>query len=974
MSRILLTLAVLLLTHPVAAADRPADEVEMILARSCVPKSKAGSGGRDLMGQHPLLGNGSLTPVVMLERSGLRVPLGMTEFWRGNYRDPRGKVHYASPALAGTLLIALPGLAGWTADQWQDMHRAQAVATWTQGDSAVTVRTTVPRGADNFLVSEIENRSASPVAVEVSLRADPFDDPEMPFDVKSGQEGPCRWVSRRTYLSNWTVLGGKPYRIWAAVATRIPGAEDCRIEVPPGKIVRVTTKVSLSGIPATADPADPLPAALTAVNDADIEPMLTAHRAWWDAYWRRAYVRLDSEPLVERAYYGALYALACIAAPRHYPGGCNSFPVNDHVGWGGDYHWNYNHQATFYGAYSNNRIELTEPYDRTVLEANEIGRLFASEMLHAPGSMFVLSTTPQGEARGAITCGQKTNGLEALLNEIHRWRCTRDVDWAKRLWPVFRDHAAYWDWDLQQHKETRADGSVRYVVVGSGNMEFDPTRGYNAPACLAHVRRFYTAILEMSTALEASGFDTGVTEEDHTRWKRILAGLADYPLTFAWGRRILAHDEGGLAPTARTENQFLYPSFPADLVHRSSPPALRQVLEDSIRVRPCIFMQGVNTAPMIFTQAASVGVHPPEVLDRFKAWFEDLGVSNFKGNGGGNIECAGVAESVSRFLLQSQEGFLRLFPCWVAPDATFVSLRADKALLVSAERRNGVCQPVTVFSEKGMPCSVLNPWPGTTLRVTESGRSPSTAGKPSVPVPVTIEARPVGQICTFTTEPGRTYLIAPATPLPDAQAYWNAAFCQPVTTSTSECPTEPIHAPIYPPNPFWAPARNWSPAKLTDGVRFNTGYGSRGWSSRGYDDPDHAEWAQVDLGEAVSVREITLWPLDHGDAAGGGPNSPFFDPREVDQSYDGFPVDFELLISADGHQWHGVAKRSNYLLNPAAPDAKPRDVLGPERLTLERATPARFVKLVVTKLRQTRLTGKYAVRLAEIEVVRAEGR
>jgi hypothetical protein len=951
MSRTFLALTMLLLTHAVAAADRPADEVEMILARCSVPKSRAGTGGRDLMGQHPLLGNGSLTPLVMLDRQGLRIPLGMTEFWHGNYTPAAGKPRHASPAVAGTLMIALPGLAEWSTDQWQDMHRAQAVTTWTKADATITVRTTVPRGADNFLIVEIENRSPAPVAVEATLRADPFDDSQMPFDVKSGREGACRWVSRRTYLSNSTELGNKPYRMWAATAARIAGAMDCRTNIPPGETVRIITKVSLSGIPATPDPADPLPPAMAAVNGADVEPMLAAHRAWWDAYWRKAYVRLDSEPLIERAYYGALYALACVAAPGHYPGGCNSFPINDHVGWGGDYHWNYNHQATFYGACANNRIELTEPYDRTVLEANEVGKRFAAENLKAPGSVFVLSTAPQGEARDARTLGQKTNGLEALLNAIHRWRVTRDVDWARKLWPVFRDNAAYWDWDLERHKETRPDGSVRYVIVESGNMEFDPTRGYNAPAPLAHVRRFYTAMLEISAALEASGFATGVTDADRARWRRFLAGLADYPVTFAWGRRILAHDEAGLAPTARTENQFLYPSFPADLVHRSSPPALRQVLEDSIRVRPCIFLQGVNTAPMIFTQAASVGVHPPEVMDRFKAWFEDLGVSNFKGNGGGNIECAGVAESVSRFLLQSQEGFLRLFPCWVAPDAKFVSLRADGAFLVSGERRNGVCQPITILSEKGLPCRLLNPWPGQTL---------------------TVNGAPVAHaaVCTFPTEAGKTYTVAPRAPLPASAPWPNAALYRAATVSSSAAPPEPNRAPIYPPQPFFAPERNWSPAKLTDGVRFNTGYGSRGWSSRGHDDPNHTEWAQVDLGEAVPIREIALWPLDHGDAAGGGANSPFFDPREVDQSYDGFPVDFEILVSADGHDWRSVAKRSNYLLNPAAPDAKPRDVTGPESFSFN-PRPVRFVKIEITRLRQTRYFGKYATQIAEIEVHRA---
>jgi hypothetical protein len=64
-------------------------------------------------------------------------------------------------------------------------------------------------------------------------------------------------------------------------------------------------------------------------------------------------------------------------------------------------------------------------------------------------------------------------------------------------------------------------------------------------------------------------------------------------------------------------------------------------------------------------------------------------------------------------LLQSHEGFLRLFPCWPKDrPARFERLRAYGAFLVSSELAGGEVKSVRIVSEKGQPCTVLNPWAG----------------------------------------------------------------------------------------------------------------------------------------------------------------------------------------------------------------------------------------------------------------------
>jgi hypothetical protein len=204
--------------------------------------------------------------------------------------------------------------------------------------------------------------------------------------------------------------------MWAAVATRLFDAQ-CQTQIDntvnydgndlqvksgqsftlePGRSLLVVTKVHSTGIPITMNPADPRPTALEAVKAVSreqVQEQIQKHRTWWDGYWHKSYVRLDAEPVIERTYYGALYVLGCSTRVGKYPVGCNGFPVNDEVPWGGDYHWNYNNEALYYGAYSANRIEQSEPYDRTVLEANVFGRMQAKAGKVA-GTLFFMATAP----------------------------------------------------------------------------------------------------------------------------------------------------------------------------------------------------------------------------------------------------------------------------------------------------------------------------------------------------------------------------------------------------------------------------------------------------------------------------------------------------------------------------------------------------------------------------------------------------
>jgi hypothetical protein len=102
-------------------------------------------------------------------------------------------------------------------------------------------------------------------------------------------------------------------------------------------------------------------------------------------------------------------------------------------------------------------------------------------------------------------------------------------------------------------------------------------------------------------------------------------------------------------------------------------------------------------------------------------------------------------------LLQSHEGVLRLFPVWEkGKDAAFRSLRAYGAFLVSARQENGETRDVTVYSEKGRPCTVQCPW-----------AAGMTVFADGAPVDCRVQRAGETVFYTFETESGKEYRLQP---------------------------------------------------------------------------------------------------------------------------------------------------------------------------------------------------------------------
>ena len=992
-----------------AAADSSTqDEVSFLLARnlSVLTNPVAYKAGQqvEVMNRCLLLGNGGLESSISAVEGRpelLRFTLNKNDFWRDHLthgtNSAKAKGQYAPGRTVnvnpGYVDLRFPDFAGAGFQQVQDMAVAEVRTVLTVGGRRAQITSTIPKTATNLLVHSILNQGTNSIRLEVSTFAQQAaQSTTYPYDLNAGVEAesePIAWVTRRTPLGDAVMVHPEEcpqpqFRMWAAVATRVLGTAQVptavepstrekinsaatvtqTCELAPGQKVYVVTKVNSTGIPLTAQPADPLPGALNdlkAIDPAALDEYAIAHRAWWDRFWHRSYVRLDDEPAVERVYYGSLYVFGMVNKPGEYTSGCNSFGVEDAPMWTGDYHWNYNIEAPYYSAWSSDRVELSEPYDRAVQEHDRLGRVMAKNQ-KMPGTFFCIGTAPGGQVNENTSgYGHRSNAIEAALNQIDHYLFTYDLNWLKTNYSFLQAVADYWDSDLLKHKEMRPDGSYRYVVVNSAALE-GCGGSFNATPVLGFLRRFYQGMIIAASDLNAAGYPTACDAARLNQWRDFLAHLPDYPVAEAFGRKVFRWSEDDLDPFAVGGWHWnLLQVYPSHQISLSSPPDLVKTADNSLVLRPEVLGRGSPYCEY-FAIFARLGHYSPEILERLNWYLLEspyrMGTGNFAVQGG-NVECVAIVDEIHNFLLQSQEGFLRLFPAWYHENGKFSGVRAEGAFLVSAEKRDGICREIQVFSEKGKPLSILNPWAGKTLAVrTDSGS----------PTPVSVQTQSYGQVCSFQTEVGQHYTIYPREGFSAATPFENLALHRPVTVSSTHDPRSRAEKPVWahPTHVVDNFTRTWQAANLTDGNRSLSSLlcQNMGWCSVPTDNPTQGEWVMVDLGQPCEIRQVNLWPIGRGDVKYGR-----YDKQIVamDHSFEGFPLDFDILVSPDGVHWQTVASRKDYLKMPK-PDQKPKNVLGPETFAFA-PQQARFVKVSASKLRKSRYFGRYTMQLAEIEVL-----
>jgi hypothetical protein len=188
--------------------------------------------------------------------------------------------------------------------------------------------------------------------------------------------------------------------------------------------------------------------------------------------------------------------------------------------------------------------------------------------------------------------------------------------------------------------------------------------------------------------------------------------------------------------------------FPGNGLGLDSKPDLLETARNQITVMGrWIDLNGCNS---FYPAAARVGYDPNIILARLRHWVDTASPNGMRADNPHGMEQLSVVPcTLQEMLFQSYNGVLRFFPCWLkGQDARFGTLRAVGAFLVSAELKKGLVMNVRLLSEKGRPCTVLNPWPGKSVQLARDGHIAETL---------------TGERLTFPTRVGETVALDPVT-------------------------------------------------------------------------------------------------------------------------------------------------------------------------------------------------------------------
>ncbi len=156
----------------------------------------------------------------------------------------------------------------------------------------------------------------------------------------------------------------------------------------------------------------------------------------------------------------------------------------------------------------------------------------------------------------------------------------------------------------------------------------------------------------------------------------------------------------------------------------------------------------MNTSNSFFVAAVRVGYDSGIILKELHKYALHTYPNGFQLNNPHGIEnsCT-VANALDEMLCMSAGNVIRLFRVFPKDqNAKFKNIRAWGAFLVSAELIDGMIADVKIISEKGKPCTIINPWPGKKIVLIRNGKKAENIS---------------GNRLSFKTVPGETIRMRP---------------------------------------------------------------------------------------------------------------------------------------------------------------------------------------------------------------------
>jgi len=481
---------------------------------------------------------------------------------------------------------------------------------------------------------------------------------------------------------------------------------------------------------------------------------------WWRGFWSRSAVEFQDREL-ERIWYQNQYWLACCLREGKVAPGLFGNWTSGRIGaaWHGDYHMNYNTQQVFWGVFSSNHVEQHLPYVELCENLLPLAEAYAREKFSLPGAFFPHSAYPVPSRTIAYPVppwGYEVCETPWTVQSLWwHYLYTLDEAFLRRAYPLLRAAARF----LAAYLSRGQDG--RYHVV--------PTVSPENWGFTVDFRLNRDCIMDLALTrfvLKAAAEAARILDEDapeRARWLEIEAQMAPYPKAKGpFGEVWLDVVD---APVEYVYNVpvTLAPVFPGEQVGLD---VGRDQLEIARRTARVVRLEGGNDLvfqPLIrarlgmldlewFQREVRYSMLPNGVAqDRVRqigGRYRDGTDFDFMMRMGIWTENLSLPAVLNECMLQSYAGVIRLFPNTrgMGP-ARFRNLRAAGAFLVSAAWDGAAVREVEIFSEKGAPARVANPWPDARPRVVRAADGGA------------VEARLERGVLIFPTAGGQRYRL-----------------------------------------------------------------------------------------------------------------------------------------------------------------------------------------------------------------------
>ena len=457
--------------------------------------------------------------------------------------------------------------------------------------------------------------------------------------------------------------------------------------------------------------------------DQDFEESLRAHRLWWAAFWSRAGIDLPDKVL-ERQWYLEQYKFGSAARRGTPPISLQAVWTADNgklPPWKGDFHHDLNTELSYWPCYSGNHLEEGLGFLDWLWELRPEFQRYTRVFFGTAGLAVPGVSTLRGQPMGGWTQYSFSPTVAAWLAQhfdLH-WRFSRDRRFLEeRAYPWVRDVAVFLDGlslrDAAGRRRLPLSSSPE-IFDNRREAWFERTTNYD----LALVRWTFTTAAEMADALGK--------RSEAIDWRRILGEWPD----------LAVDPESGLMiapgfPYVESHRHFshLLAFHPLGLLDAGNGPREAEIIRLTLAT-----LDRLGTDWWCGYSFSWLGNLKARALDgegaaaALRTFALDFCLPNsFHANGDqsgtgrsrftyrpftleGNFACAA---GIQEMLLQSHAGVVRVFPAvpdgW--RDASFRTLRAQGAFLVSARRSSGAVTEVEVVPEKGGRLRLRNPFPG----------------------------------------------------------------------------------------------------------------------------------------------------------------------------------------------------------------------------------------------------------------------